>query len=110
MKIHKAQLMPSKHKQSVVNGVGKHLGTSSLNYESYVVYNGKEYLGTDCIGKLCRELDEGELHLYREGKYVGRVRDVVARGQLVLRETDKSGFRTEKYKPFSEASWRSKEC
>lgn len=109
MMIHKAEFMPSKHDQSVVDGTGNHMGTSSLNYEGYVVHNGTEYLGTDAVGKLCRFLGTGRLEIYRQGKLALVVPDIDRRASESLTEHKERGFRRVPYRPFEIGSLRGDE-
>lgn len=61
-----------------------------------------QYRGTDQVGKLCRELKQGALHVYRDSK-ISMTVDVFKRAALTLSENDKSGLRYVKYKPFPTA-------
>jgi hypothetical protein len=56
------------------------------------------YKGNDQVGKLCRELKTGTLHIYRTGK-VAMTIDVEKRALKSLTEND-SGLRYGKYTPF----------
>ena len=56
-----------------------------------VLHNGNRYTGTNAIGNLCRELNNGTLNIYRDG-VLCMVIDVEKRKQYDLSEEDKKGF------------------
>lgn len=64
-----------------------------------IVHMGVKYTGIDALGKLCRKLERGTLHVYRCNKKSMTV-DVEKRAQLSLRENDKRGLYYGKYVPF----------
>lgn len=66
-----------------------------------LVHNGLPYRGNDKVGKLYRELKEGTLHVYRDGK-IAMSGDIAKRALLSLGENDKNGLRYGKYSPFPE--------
>jgi hypothetical protein len=75
-----------------------------MNYEAqavsdYLVMDGREFKGTDQMGKLCRELKQGTLHVYRDGK-ISMTVDIAKRAEKSLSENDKNGLRYVKYTPF----------
>lgn len=67
-----------------------------------VRYDGKEYMGTDAVGKLCRVLGQGTLEIYR-GDMLCMTVNVEKRKEKILEELKHSGFRMIKYRPH----WRS---
>lgn len=67
-----------------------------------LVCGGREYRGTDQVGKLCRELKEGILLVYRDSKLSMTI-NVESRAEKSLSENDKNGLRYVKYQPFTGA-------
>ncbi len=63
-----------------------------------LLHEGRTYAGTDQVGKLCRELKQGTLHLYRDGR-ITMSGDVSKRAELSLTDNDKN-LRYVKYKEF----------
>lgn len=63
-----------------------------------VRYEGREFMGTDAVGKLCRELGTGTLEIYRKGMLCMTV-NVEKRKGKVLTEKSGSGLKFAKYDP-----------
>ncbi len=61
-----------------------------------IEYKGTTYTGTDCVGKLCRDIGEGMVTIYRDGKPILMV-DAAKRAKKTLLETNKQGFRWIQY-------------
>ena len=72
--------------------------------KDYVVYNDKEYKGTDGMGKLCRELvmlgyGDERLEAYRGDMLCLTISKIGNRAEKSLQESDK-GLRFGKHRPF----------
>ena len=75
---------------------------SAASLENSIEFEGKTYNGTDAIGKICRKIDsDGKLEVYRDGRLVFTVNDIMARSELSLSESKKTGLGYRKYVPFS---------
>jgi len=74
------------------------LHTARFEGSDKLFHNTIEYKGTDAVGKLCRVLKDGTLHIYRNGKVCMTV-NVSERAKKSLSEND-TGIRYVKYVPF----------
>jgi len=66
-----------------------------------VTYNGENFFGVDAVGKLCRKLEEGTLHVFTPGGTLSIIADIARRKKLTLRDTDKTGLHYTKWEPYS---------
>lgn len=102
MTTHKAEFMPSLHDQAMAKGNKDYSKKPDKHFQGYVRCNGKDYFGTNAVGNLCRDLQQGKLELYRGDKLQMTVENIGKVAKTSLYESKQRGFIEREYVPFPE--------